>query len=97
MRYSQATILDYSTDFNHCYLRLWKETLRMAFHVFPKLILALLAATAVLSADLWSCTGDSATMRTIGYYDTNYAGTECGEYYRIIDLCCRLVAIANIS
>ena len=44
-----------------------------------KLMSVALVATTVLSADPPTCNGISATRRTVGYYDTNYAGTECGK------------------
>lgn len=51
----------------------------MVSAIFFRLLFAILSATTALSADLWTCTGISATRRTVGYYDTNYAGTDCGE------------------
>jgi hypothetical protein len=45
-----------------------------------RLLFAFLAAASVASADLWACDWETATFRTIGYYDTNYASTECGKF-----------------
>ena len=52
----------------------------MVSAIFFRLLFAILTATAVLSANLWTCSGTSAKKRTVGYYATNYAGTDCGEY-----------------
>lgn len=68
----------------------------MASLLLFSLLFAIVTAINLVSADLWTClaTGASATKRTIGYYDTNYAGTECGE---CIWRCVILKAIADMS
>lgn len=68
----------------------------MASLLLSRLLFAIVTATSVVSADLWTClaTGASATRRTIGYYDTNYALTDCG---RCIWRYVMLKAIADMS